>query len=235
MKASYVMGLDVGPAGEPTGFAIVERPAMETRPNEYHYHLRHIERFPTGMAYTAIIGAVAERVTAGVKSSPIAVDLTAVGRQFLEQCWRSRQGLNVHAFAVTAGLSVQKAENHITLVPKRDLVMSLQLVLQGRRLKIAPELPQASLLTTELSNFRMKSVPINDQAAVEWRQGRHDDLVFAVALAVWFAEKHPPLWPDSIRGGGGLKFPKGVFLTDDDDDDDEDLSFGGRLARGLAW
>lgn len=220
MNATYVMGLDVGPPGEPTGFAILERPAMEDRPPEYHYHLRHIERFPPGMAYTAMIGAVAERATtAGVKSSPLAIDLTAVGQQFLQQCWRSRLGLNTQAIAVTAGLTVQKGEDHITLVPKRDLVMCLQLVLQGRRLKIAPDLPQASLLTTELSNFRMKNVPLSEMATVEWREGRHDDLVFAVALSVWFAEKHPPLWPDSIRCGGGIKFPKGVFLTDDDDDD----------------
>jgi hypothetical protein len=231
MNASYTLGLDVGPAGEPTGFAIVERPAMEKRPDEYHYHLRHVERFPTGMAYTAIIAAVAERVTtAGVKSSPIAVDLTAVGRGFLEQCWRSRAGLNVSAYAVTAGLAVQKCEDYITLVPKRDLVMSLQLVLQGRRLKIAPDLPQASLLTTELSGFRMKSVPINEMAAVEWREDRHDDLVYAVALAVWFAEKHPPFWPDSIGMGGGLKFPKGVFLTGDDLP-----SMGELFDSGFSW
>jgi hypothetical protein len=193
--------------------------------------LRHVERFPPGIAYTAIIAAVAERVNAaGVKSSPIAVDLTAVGRGFLEQCWRSRAGLNVHAYAVTAGLQVQKGEDHITLVPKRDLVMSLQLVLQGRRLKIAPELPQAPLLTTELANFRLKSVPLNPMATVEWREGRHDDLVYAVALAVWFAEKHPPLWPDSIGMGGGIKFPKGVFLTG------VDLpSMGELFESGFSW
>jgi hypothetical protein len=213
------MGLDVGPPGEPTGFAILELPAMDKRPSEYHYHLRHVERFPLGMAYTAMSAAVAERVnSAGVNSSPIALDLTAVGRGFLEQCWRSRAGLNTHAIAVTAGLSVQKSDDYVTLVPKRDLVMSLQLVLQGRRLKISPELPDASLLTTELANFRMKSVPISEMATVEWREGRHDDLVYAVALAVWFAEKHPPLWPDSIGMGGRRKFPKGVFLIDDDDD-----------------
>jgi hypothetical protein len=91
--------------------------------------------------------------------------------------------------------------------------MALQLVLQGRRLKIAPELPQANLLTAELSAFRLKSVPLNETAVVEWREGQHDDLVFAVALAVWFAEKNPPLWPDSISTGGRRTYPRGVFNT----------------------
>lgn len=99
-------------------------------------------------------------------------------------------------------------------MPKRDLVTSLQLVLQGRRLKIPPDLAQAPLLTAELSAFRIRHVQLSDATAIEWRAGAHDDLVFAVALAVWFAEKHPPIWPGDIRSGGGLKFPKGVFCFD---------------------
>jgi hypothetical protein len=183
-----------------------------------------------GTPYPEIIRTVAERVNAaGFKSSPIAVDLTAVGRQFLEQCWKARAGLNVQALAVTAGLAVQKAEDGTTLVPKRDLVMALQLALQGRRLKIPADLPQADLLTAELSSFRLRTVPLSETATVEWREGRHDDLVFAVALAVWFAEKHPPFWPGSIRSGGGLRFPRGVFHSDDLP------SFSDLYRKGFPW
>jgi hypothetical protein len=216
MKAWRALGLDVGPPGQPTGFAIIESPALEQAPSQYEYHLRHIERFAPGTPYTNIIRTVAERVSAaGVKSSPIAVDLTGVGRPFLEQCWKARAGLNVKAISVTAGLGVQKAEDGTTLVPKRDLVMVLQLALQGRRLKIAPGLPHANLLTAELGNFRLRSVPLGDAAPIEWRDGQHDDLVFAVALAVWFAEKHPPFWPGSIGTGSRRPFPKGVFHNAD--------------------
>jgi hypothetical protein len=229
MNAWRVMGLDVGPPGEPTGFAIIESPALAAPPREYEYHLRHIERFPPGTPYTEIVRLVADRVNlAGFNSSPIAVDLTAVGPAFMACCWKARAGLNVQAHSVTAGLAVQKAEDRTILVPKRDLVMALQLALQGRRLKIAPELPQANLLTVELASFRMRSVPMSDMAAIEWRQGCHDDLVFAVALAVWFAEKHPPFWPGSIRSGGRLRFPNGTFHTD------EMPSFR-KLLRGGAW
>jgi hypothetical protein len=205
----YVLGLDVGPPGEPTGFAILESPALDQAPIEYEYHLRHVERFPPGTPYPAIIGMVAERVkTAGLTSSPLAVDLTAVGRQFLEQCWKARAGLHVRAIFVTAGLSVLKADDGTDLVPKRDLVVALQLALQSRRLKIAPELPQADLLTTELAAFRLRKVSLGELSMVEWREGHHDDLVFAVALAVWYAQKHPPFWPGSIAVGGGPRFFK---------------------------
>ena len=46
MDASYVMGLDLGPPGEPTGFAILEEPAADVAPPEPTYNLRHLERFP---------------------------------------------------------------------------------------------------------------------------------------------------------------------------------------------
>lgn len=212
MKASYVMGLDVGPPGEPTGFAILERPAMDQRPREYVYRLRHVERVAPGTAFTAIIQLVAERKnTAQIGSPPLVMDLTAVGQRFLEQCWKSGLGLNPQAIVLGSGVTVQKLDNWITQVPKRDLVTSLQLAFQGRRLKIAPDLPQADLLTAELSGFRLRAVTLSDAATLEWRTGAHDDLVFAVALAVWFADKHPPLWPDSIGVGRRESVWDGVF------------------------
>jgi hypothetical protein len=221
MQATYVLGLDVGPPGEPTGFAILERPAYEKPPREPEYHLRHAERFTPGSSYPAIIGGVVERAkSAGISGCPLIVDQTAVGLTFVRQLQKAQSDLYVVSIAVTAGQAVQKAEDGTEMVPKRDLVMALQMALQTRQLKIAPELPEAPLLMTELAGFRLHSVPISETATIEWREGRHDDLVFAVALAVWYAERHPPLGPDSIRSGGGLRFPKGLFLTDDSGFDD---------------
>jgi hypothetical protein len=191
---------------------------MEKRPREYEYHLRHVERFPPGTPYPSMISTLVQRISAsGVSSSPLVVDQTAVGRAFIDRCRKVRSGFCLHAISVSAGQAVQKADDGTTLVPKRDLVMALQMTLQTHRLKIAPEIPQATMLTSELSAFRMRRVPLTESAIVEWREGKHDDLVFAVALAVWYAERHPPLWPDSIRSGGGLRFPPGVFNFDDDE------------------
>ena len=77
---------------------------------------------------------------------------------------------------------------------------------------------------------RLWTHAVDGDAPRESAAGRHDDLVYAVALAVWFAEKHPPLWPDSIGMGGGIKFPKGVFLTG------VDLpSMGELFESGFSW
>ena len=56
MDASYVMGLDLGPPGEPTGFAVLEWPATDDPTPESEYHLRHLERFQPGTSYQAIVG-----------------------------------------------------------------------------------------------------------------------------------------------------------------------------------
>ena len=84
-------------------------------------------------------------------------------------------------------------------VPKKELVTALQLALQARRLKVAPDLPDAEVLSAELSAFRLRKVSINETDAAEWRVGRNDDLVFAVALACWFADQYPPQPPAPPR------------------------------------
>jgi hypothetical protein len=95
----------------------------------------------------------------------------------------------------------------------------MQLILQGRRLKVASDLPDAELFLRELANFRMRAVTLGD-APLAWREGRQDDLVLAVALTVWYAERHPA-WkysPDAIQCGGvpwALRAPEGVFLENE--------------------
>jgi len=77
-------------------------------------------------------------------------------------------------------------------VPKRDLAGVLQVLLQTRRLKIAEALPEAKILASEREAFQVKiTAAANDQYGA-WREGQHDDLVLAVALACWWAERNPP-------------------------------------------
>ena len=56
----------------------------------------------------------------------------------------------------------------------------------------APALTHAQTLERELQNFQVK---INLDTAHDsygaWREGSHDDLVLAVALALWFAAREP--------------------------------------------
>jgi hypothetical protein len=50
-------------------------------------------------------------------------------------------------------------------------------------------LPEASTLRKELQNFRVKIDPRTAHDSYEhWREGDHDDLVLATAMACWFRE-----------------------------------------------
>jgi hypothetical protein len=80
-------------------------------------------------------------------------------------------------------------------VPKRDLIAVPQVLLQSRELKIAAELPEAETLASELQNFRYEITRSGNDTYAAWREGDHDDLVLAVALAVWALQKTPPPSP----------------------------------------
>jgi hypothetical protein len=73
-------------------------------------------------------------------------------------------------------------------VPKRDLVSVTQLALQGGRLLIAQALPLAGLLRAELEGFRAKPTAAGHET-YEAREGEHDDIVLALAQAVWVGER----------------------------------------------
>jgi hypothetical protein len=116
---------------------------------------------------------------------------------------------------ITGGHAVTVSEDGSYHVPKKELVTCLQVVLQGRRLQIVRSLPEAAALVRELQQFQVKITAAAHETFGVWREGQHDDLVLAVALACWWAERHPPMH-DAFHSGGGSLFadaPEGVFLT----------------------
>jgi hypothetical protein len=79
-------------------------------------------------------------------------------------------------------------------VPKQELVGAIQVLLQNRRLRIPRGLAHSELLVSELQNFKLKVPTLRAEKSLEaWREGPHDDLVLAVALAAWYSEVSLPL------------------------------------------
>jgi hypothetical protein len=78
-------------------------------------------------------------------------------------------------------------------IPKRDVISSTQVLLQTGRLKIARSLPHAALLAREPVNFRFKVGQERSEDVLDWREGPDDDLVLALAIAAWEAERNPGL------------------------------------------
>ena len=91
-------------------------------------------------------------------------------------------------------------------VPKRDLIGVVQVALHAQRLRIAAAHPMASTLIAEMQNYRVTIDPrtAHDSYAA-WREGIHDDLVLACALAVlaWGIPGHAPC-PCLVRRISGI-------------------------------
>ena len=87
--------------------------------------------------------------------------------------------------------SVGSTRHSKSLMPTHDLVTTLQVLHQSERLKVAERLPEAAVLVQELLNFRVRTSAAAHDIYEAWREGEHDELVLAVALASWYGERPP--------------------------------------------
>jgi len=157
----------------------------------------HLERLPLGTSYPE----VARRVRALLDTPPLkgnadlVVDATGVGAAVVGMLGEA--GLRYQSVLITAG-DQEVREGNTCRVPKRDLIAAPQVLLQSRELKIAAELPEAETLASELQNFRYEITRSGNDTYAAWREGDHDDLILAVALAVWALQKTPPPSPEYL-------------------------------------
>jgi len=205
---SYLVGLDLGQAQDYTALAVVEqvggaptvldlsgsayrRPDPRQRQERHwepaRYHVRHLERFRLGTPYPDVVKRVQGLCAApSLGDYELIVDATGVGAPVVDLL--SEAGLAPIAVTITAGNAVTYEDGGYR-VPKRDLVSTLQVLLQTERLKVAEGLPEAATLVREMLAFEVKITDTAHDMYGAWREGAHDDLVLAVALACWYGER----------------------------------------------
>lgn len=186
----FFVGLDLGKAADFTALVALERvPGVGGgRPI---YHLRHAERLALGMPYPRQVVYVATLL----RTAPLAghcdlvVDATGVGAAVVDLFREAR--LQPVPVIITGGARVSH-EGGTWSVPKRDLIAALDVLLPDRLL-VSRALPAVEVLVWELQEFRRRIDPITaHDSYAAWREGAHDDLVLATALACWWAERHKP-------------------------------------------
>jgi hypothetical protein len=187
--SQYLMGLDLGQAQDYSALVILEKSKGE----EVSYSVRHLERFPLGTPYPKIVQEIKSMHQQPLlEKSRLVIDQTGVGRAvvdlFREVVVRSK----LIPINITAGNHPHPAESGPGWnVPKKELVGTLQVLLQEQRLKIAAALPETKTLIQELSNFQVKITASANETFGAWREGTHDDLVLALACAAWVGERVP--------------------------------------------
>lgn len=200
----FYIGLDLGQSSDFTALSVLERIGGR---KEAVYHVRHLERV-RNVPYPEIVSKTAEimQSPALAGQADLVVDQTGVGAPVVDlfrQAGLKPTGVLIH------GGDKASNEGHTWRVPKRDLVGSLQVLFQSGRFKISRKLPLASVLQSELLNFKVKIDPVTAHDSYSaWRERDHDDLVLSVALAVWLGERpryQPSGWLPPIDQ------PEGIF------------------------
>ena len=199
------MGLDLGQSRDFTAIAVLERaelmgewdPVAYARRKTIALRLRHLERVPLGTPYTEVV----DRVVVVTRSADLAgrchliADATGVGRPVMDMLRRLRRAelgcTRLWPVLITGGDVETYANGHYR-VPKRDLIVGLQLLLQRRALQMAAGMKFGPVLAREMAEMRVKITASGNEQYGAWREGEHDDLVLAVALACWGARR---AWP----------------------------------------
>jgi hypothetical protein len=215
-----IVGVDLGQQRDYTAISIVERGYVSAGPlyNDHYwykgrqihsarepvrleYHVRHLERPPLGTSYVDIVERILKLLSSlEDKELVLAVDTTGVGRPVADllrarlEDWldeNRQRKLTAAWITITGGDSVTRAEGGGLRVPKRDLASAPLVLMQNGRLKIAEAMPLADTLRKELLNFKVRiSIATGHDSYEAWREGDHDDLVLAVAMACWCGERY---------------------------------------------
>ncbi len=192
-KPAYFVGLDLGQSADYSALVILERRGFS--PQNYTYDCKFLRRWQLKTAYPQIVEDTvrymnSEALNKGVKERPVlAVDGTGCGAAVIDLFRREHLHGKLVPILITGGNEVTK-DSHSIKIPKRDLVAAVAVVTQNRKLKSSEELPLTKTLTDELENFKAKTTSAGNDtygAGAEWRMGNNDDLVLALAMALWCA------------------------------------------------
>src|SRR5262245_2000254 len=166
MGNRFVCGLDLGQSQDFTALAAVECTRPEPNGNgqpQLLLAVRHLERWPLGTSYVQIAEDVKARFAdPPLQGALLAVDKTGVSAVVLEVIYKARPSAQVRAITITAGHAVTKVDEGLS-----------------RR---GWHVPKKDLVAGQTGHEEFGS---------DWRERAHDDLVLAVALAGWLAQREP--------------------------------------------
>ena len=156
--------------------------------------VKYMCRWPLGTPYPEIVNdvqGIMEALPPAAKRKVLSIDQTGVGAPVVDLFRTQTRPYRLRAVHITGGSTVSH-DNGISYVPKRVLVSAVSVALQTKKLKITPDLNHSDTLKQELVNFKIKISPSGHDsygAGEDWRVNNHDDLVLALAIALWSGSK----------------------------------------------
>jgi Terminase RNaseH-like domain len=171
------------------------------------YDLVYLKRPKLGTPYDVIAKRVADLICelepegafGELGQVTLSVDGTGVGRgvvDMLDSEFKRRGAssksvprVDFRRCAITGSQTTLKRpdrSNGYWSVPKRDLVFAAVAAFQQGKIRIAKDIKDRDALVNELKNYRRTTnIATGNMAFEPWRESDHDDLLFAVCLALW--------------------------------------------------
>jgi len=198
----YIVGVDLGQSADPTALAVLHhhREVLDSwttikspggggtirQDAPDHFDVRYLQRLPLGLSYPAqvehVAGVVSRRPL--LNNCELVIDESGVGRAVGDIF--ERAGLRPLRVTIVSGFEPQKINETCWHVPKQTLISTLDARLHTGELRFAAELTAAGAMADELKDFQRK-IGLAGRYSYEARVGKHDDLVLAVAIALWAA------------------------------------------------
>ncbi len=184
-RSNYYLGLDLGRQEDHTALVLVERATVEEGWDQLYFRpktrvefvVRDLKRLALGTTYTQVVERV--RRTLARPEMPanveLVVDATGLGAPVVEMLKNAGLRVPVTAVTITGGETAKGYH-----APKRDLLAAIETLLEAGKLKIAARHPAAADLRKELETMGRDG------------KGKRDDLVLALALALWWARRRFP-------------------------------------------
>jgi Terminase RNaseH-like domain len=177
--AEYTIGVDLGQSFDPTAIAVVRK--LRQRVGDPIYQVGHLQRLPLQTPYPGVVSHVRGMLAKLPEGTDLVLDYTGVGRPVYDLF--TAKGIWPWGVSITAGDAVTQDRRHYH-VPKLILISTVQALLHDGRLKIHRGLADVQALVNELQDFRAE---VTDSGYWRFgaRVGKHDDLVLALAIALW--------------------------------------------------
>jgi hypothetical protein len=216
-KSRLVMGVDVGKEVDPTAICVIEKcngvidhgsdyerhtnqtEALGLQKKAERWRVVHMERIPLKTKYGEVIRHIAGLLaTPQLQADPelnrsageLVIDAGGAGgvaEMFTDN------GLRAISVIIRGGLDTNwKGRNRFT-VAKEELIGLLDARLNHDRfpLTFSTQLSEAEAFKAEIADFR-RNVSGAGRMQYEARQGKHDDMILSVALAVWWLSRPQP-------------------------------------------
>jgi len=165
---------------------------IATRRPVNRYRVVNVRRYPRGTPYPDIYRSV-QSILAQLPATPMApslfVDRTGVGGPVVDAM--REMGIALTGISITGGSRINRVSSQDVNVPKALLASSLDIAFAEDRLELTSEAESSDALRAELQGFRVKKTSHGNETMEAWREGIHDDLVLATAMAIWGADNRP--------------------------------------------